>query len=494
MQTSPPVAPQTAAEWLALSRRAEQRGDMRQMFVAAAKAVEIEPDDPDARFRELTCLIMFGQTRAALGRLVNLEKDCAQDSARLLQAGDAYARLGRFHEYHRCYLRAYELAPNDRNARLNLARSHIILGDLERAEELLNAAVREWPQEHEAWHALARLRTWTAAENHVETLERLVREAQEPAAKVALCYALHKEYEDLGEDAKAMSWLQTGARTLRGTISYRVENDISIMEAIARTFPAGRLAGQPTRGTGEGAIFVIGLPRSGTTMVDRILSAHPQVQSLGELRDLTFALMTGGGKLDAQARGASAGPTPRDQAVIGSCYMDAVATYRDGRPYFVDKAPMNFLYAGLIRLAMPGARIVLLRRNPMDSCLAIHKTLFREGSPFSCDLVDLGRYYVAWHTLAEHWRNTLGDTMLELQYESLVANQEAETRRLLAYCGLEWDTACLDFHLNASPTATASAAQVRQPLYSSSIGRWRKHARELEPLAQILRDARIAFD
>jgi tetratricopeptide (TPR) repeat protein len=494
LQTAPPAAPQTVAEWLALSRRAEQRGDMRQMFLAAAKAVEIEPGDLDARFRELHCLITFGQTGTALERLSALEKDCAQDSARLLQAGDSYARLSRFQDYHRCYLRAYELAPADRNARLSLARSHIILGDLERAQELLEEAIRERPQDHEAWHALARLRTWTHADNHVQALEQLAGEAREPASRVALCYALHKEYEDLGEDAKAMSWLQVGARTLRGTISYRVETDISIMEAIARNFPATRVAGRPTRGEGQGAIFVIGLPRSGTTMVDRILSAHPQVQSLGELRDLTFALMTGGGRLDAPARGKAAGPASPDPGSIGRCYMGAVATYRDDRRFFVDKAPMNFLYAGLIRQELPGARIVLLRRNPMDSCLAIYKTLFREGSPFACDLEDLGRYYVAWHKLAEHWGSSLGSSMLEIQYESLVTNQESETRRMLEYCGLDWDPACLDFHLNASPTATASAAQVRQPLYATSIGRWKKHARELEPLARILREAGIAFD
>jgi tetratricopeptide (TPR) repeat protein len=487
------TTPQSAAQWIEVSRVAEHRGDMRAMFHAASKAVELEPRNLDSRFREFNCLLMFGRTRAALERLVSLEQDCSQDAARLLLAGDAYARLNRFQDYHRCYLRASELAPADRDVRLNLARSFIVIGDLARAEELLTEAVRQRPQDHEAWHALARLRKWTSAENHVDTLERLASEAQDPRSQIALCYSLHKELEDLGEDERAMSWLQKGARILRGTISYRVENDISIMEAIAKTFPVERLAGKPTGGHGHGAVFVIGLPRSGTTMVDRILSAHPQVQSLGELRDLTYALMTGAGQTDPRPR-TPVGAQADDLPEIGRCYLDAVAAYRNQRPYFVDKAPMNFLYAGLIRLAMPGARIILLRRNPMDSCFAIHKTLFREGSPFSCDLVDLGRYYLAWHRLAEHWRAALGATMLELEYESLVANQEAETRRLLDYCGLDWDSACLDFHLNVSPTATASAAQVRQPLYGTSIGRWKKHSRELEPLARILRQAGIAID
>jgi tetratricopeptide (TPR) repeat protein len=464
------------------------------MFLAASKAAALEPHNLDARFREINCLITFGMTRVALERLQSVEPECADDSPRLLQAGEVYARLNRFADYHRCYARAHEIAPADRDARLNLARSLIVLGDLGRAENLLQDAIADRPGDHDAWHALARLRKWSTAENHVPTLERLVGETQDPKAKVALCYALHKELEDLGQGEQAMRWLQTGARILRGTITYRVENDTSIMAAIARTFPATRTGRAPGDGAGKGAIFVIGLPRSGTTMVDRILSAHPQVESLGELRDLTFAVMTGGGRLDRPMRRPGSPPEVPDLAAIGRCYMEAVATYRDARPCFVDKAPMNFLYAGLIRLALPGARIVLLRRNPMDSCLAIHKTLFREGSPFACNLEDLGRYYVAWHALAEHWSSTLGDAMLEIEYESLVTNQETETRRLLAYCGLEWNPACMDFHLNTSPTATASAAQVRQPLYSTSIGRWKSHARELEPLARILREAGIAID
>ena len=400
--------PQTAKGWLEISRRHEQRGEVSQMFLAAQRAVQLEPGNRDARFREIDCLIIFGRSRVALDRLVALEADCSGDPDLLLQVGIVYSRLNRISDYHRCYAMAHELAPDHRAARLNLARSLIVLGDLAGAQQLLEEAVRVMPQDHEAWHALARLRRWTATENHVETLERLAGAATDTQSKVALCYALHKELEDLGEDERAMSWLQTGARALRATVDYRVDNDSAIMAAIARNFPAERIRGQATSGTGSGAIFVIGLPRSGTTMVDRILSAHPQVESLGELRDLTYAVMTSGGRVDTAPRPPGSRPDP---AAIGNCYMEAVSAYRGDRRFFVDKAPMNFLYAGLIRLALPGARIVLLRRDPMDSCLAIYKTLFREGSPFGCDLEDLGHYYVAWHKLAEHWTAALGTTM-----------------------------------------------------------------------------------
>lgn len=483
-----------SAEWLKLSRLHLQQGRYRQAIAAAEQATGMEPGNLDARFHEIECLIAGGRTRLARERMAALEADCGDDATRLAQAGELHARFSRFQDADRCYARAHELAPQDRAIHLSLARSQIAIGNLERAESLLLEITQAWPRDAEAWHTLARLRTWDATNNHVATIESLVGETSDPAQKVPLCYALHKELEDLGEDERAMGWLQRGARTLRGTTSYRVEGDVAIMASIMRNFPASRLRDAPTTGLGEGAIFVIGLPRSGTTLVDRILSAHPEVESLGELRDLTFAVMRAGDN-DGPPQGAAASRPPQpDFGAIGRSYMDAVSAYRDGRRLFVDKAPMNFLYAGLIRLALPGARIVMLHRHPMDSCLAMHKTLFREGFPFASSLDDLGRYYVAWHGLARHWRDALQGSLLDLGYESLVADQEAQTRRLLAHCGLDWDPRCLEFHHNASPSATASAAQVRQALYGSSVGRWKNHARALEPLAKTLRAAGIAVD
>lgn len=484
------TAAKSADEWLKLSRLHLQQGRFRQAVTAAGQAVSMGPANLDARFHEIECLIAGGKTLVARERLAGLELDCSDDAVRLAQAGELHARFNRFHDADRCYARAHELSPGDRDIHLSLARSQIALGDLERAESMLAGFVAARPRDAEAWHAIARLRTWSESDNHVEKLESLLGETSDPAQVVPLCYALHKELEDLGEDERAMARLQRGTRTLRGMTSYRVESDVAVMSSIARNFPASRLRGAPTTGLGEGAIFVIGLPRSGTTLVDRILSAHPQVESLGELRDLTFSVMRAGDTGGA----APARAAQPDFAAIGRGYMEAVSAYRGGGRLFVDKAPTNFLYAGLIRLALPGARIVMLHRDPMDSCLAIHKTLFREGFPYASSLEDLGRYYVAWHGLARHWRDALQGTMLDLSYESLVADQEAQSRRLLEYCGVEWDPRCLEFHQNTSPSATASAAQVRQAMYGSSVGRWKKHARELEPLANILRTAGIAVD
>jgi tetratricopeptide (TPR) repeat protein len=420
---------QTSSDLLKLSVAHQQQGRFASMLEAARRASELAPDDPVARIHEVDCLQFAGETRLALQCLQQIESDHANHAQFLFRAGETYVRFNRSADYHRCCARAFELAPDDPEIRLGLARALIARGDATGAEALLAEATKSKPHDGDAWFELARLRRWTAAENHIASIERAVASSPHPRSKAAGCYALFKELDDLGEASRAMSWLQIGARTLRSSFSYRVEVDEAMLAAIARGFPGERLRDATATGAGRGAIFVVGLPRSGTTLVERIFSAHPQVESLGECRDLAFAV--------ARSRSMTgAGP---DHAALGRSYLTAVDTYRTGRPYFVDKAPMNFLSCGMIRLALPGARIVMLRRHPLDSCLAIYRTYFREHLAFAHDLEELGRYYVAWHRLVEHWRQSLPDTLLAMSYESLVTDPEIETRRLLAHCGLDWD-------------------------------------------------------
>lgn len=461
------------------------------MLHAARRASALAPGDPLARFHEIDCLQFAGQTRVALQRLRQIESDHADDARFLFRAGETYVRLNRLVDYHRCCAQAYALAPGDPDVRLGFARALISRGDAARAEALLTEATRERPEDGDAWLELARLRRWTATENHIESLERAVAGTSDPRSKAASCYALYKEFDDVGLTKRAMSWLQIGAQTIRSTFNYSVETDEAALARIARSFPHERLRHAPSNGPGRGAIFVVGLPRSGTTLVDRILSTHPLVESLGECLDLAYAIARGGRTGDAVIRNPD-GPGVRSvPANVGRAYLEAVDAYRTGRPYFVDKAPMNFLSCGMIRLALPEARILLLRRHPVDSCLAIYKTLFRERLLFAYDLQELGRYYVAWHRLVEHWRTTLQDRLLVVSYESLVTDAEAETRRLLSHCGLDWDPRCLDFHRSESAVTTMSASQVRQPIYRSSVGHWKKYERELDPLIRILSDAGI---
>jgi hypothetical protein len=183
-----------------------------------------------------------------------------------------------------------------------------------------------------------------------------------------------------------------------------------------------------------------------------------------------------------------------DPGALGCAYDQSLAAYGTAKPRLIDKTPLNFLYLGLIHTSLPQARVIHVRRNPMDSCFAMYKTLFRAAYPFSYDLDDLASYYIAYYRLMEHWRAAIPHAFLDVDYEALVADQENVSRRVLEFCGLEWQPECLEFHRNESPAATASAAQVREPLYTKAVDRWRRYEHQLTPLARRLRAAGITLD
>lgn len=435
-----------------------------------------------------------GEVAEARAALAELEHEAGGDADLLQHIAEQYVMAGQHRDAARCYQRAVDLRPNHARYVYNLASSKIALGELEQAEDLLNAVIRLDPEDYDAWHNRSTLRTQTDENNHVAQLEYvLAHVAPDHPGRVPVCYALAKELEDLGRYEASWAYLQQGAVARRRAMQYDVAADERAMQQIAETFDQALLA-RPNPGfESERAVFVLGLPRSGTTLVDRILDTHSQVASLGEINTLAFSLMRcvgeSAGKAELIARSAEI-----DFTELGRRYIEGIAGYGLGAPRLVDKTPLNFLYIGLTHLALPGAKIIHLRRNPLDSCYAMYKTLFRLGYPFSYSLQDVGRYYIAYHRLMDHWRACLPGRILDLDYERLVTDQEAETRRLLEFCSLEFEASCLDFHRHEGPAATASAAQVRRPIYSSSVGRWRCYERQLTPLAGKLREQGIDCD
>jgi hypothetical protein len=242
------------------------------------------------------------------------------------------------------------------------------------------------------------------------------------------------------------------------------------------------------------------MPRTGTTLVDRILSSHPDVGSAGELQAMPLAVKEAAGTssrvvVDAETIRAS---LRADALALGERYMERAAPHRPaGKSHFVDKLPANMLYVGHIAQALPRARIVCLRRNPMDTVWSNFKNLFAPGSAYyfySNDLLDTARYYARFDRLMASWQRRFPGRVLELQYEALVADQEGETRRLLDHCGLSWDAATLAFHENRAAVATPSAAQVRRPINADAVDRWRVHAEALEPVRQFFASQGIPVD
>lgn len=386
--------------------------------------------------------------------------------------------------------RAVDLAPEDPRHRFNLAMEGRFLGDLTRAEADCDEVIARDPDHFEAWLIRSSLRPQTVDDNHVDAIRaRLSRGVKSWRGEGQLLYALAKELEDLGEHARSFGALTRGAQLRRSHMDYDVGRDVRMMEALIAEFCADRALADSNCADGSAAIFIVGLPRTGTTLAERIVSSHSQVESLGEPTAFPAAMMAGMQRSPAIGRTAEdriAAARAIDPAALGRAYLDRLAGVREGAPRFIDKLPMNFLNIGLIRRALPGAKIVHIRRHPLDAGYAMLKTWFAEAYPFSYDQRDLGHYLAAYHRLMDHWKVILRDDLLEIEYEALVGDVEGQARRILAHCGLDWEAACAEPHRNSAPSTTASASQVREPIYQRSVGNWRNYRNGLEQMRAIL--------
>ena len=505
-------------------RAALARGDADTAFATATRWQVDMPHAAEAHFLAGIAAAMLGKVTEAIGlieaavrrgargeyhaqlarlyMLVRRDADAVRSlaAAELAPPADAlgrdtmgcvHARLGDHAAALPHFAEAVRLAPANPAFRYNHAATLSFVGQQEAAEQAIEALLALTPADARAHHLLAGLRRQTPKRNHIDRLSKLRAAARAPRDRLLLGYALAKEQDDLGDPHAAFAILAETNAEHRATLPYRFADDAAIFDAVTAAAPAiarAPVSDPPT----ASPIFIVGMPRTGTTLVDRILSSHPDVESAGELQAMPLAMKAAArtrsrNVLDVETIHAAAGT---DLAAIGRDYLARAASHVAGdRPRFVDKFPGNFLYVGLIARALPNARIVCLRRNPMDTILANFRNLFAIGSRYygySYDLLDIAAYYVRFDHMMAHWRTTLPGRVLEVGYEALVADQQAETARLLAHSGLDWSDACLDFHVNAAPVSTPSAAQVRRPLYRDAVDRWRRHADALAPARDFL--------
>ncbi|MCR8923611.1 sulfotransferase [Dasania sp. GY-MA-18] len=483
--------PQQASFWHLYSVVAIKLHQAAKAIEFAQQALHYSPNNIAYRVQLAAALQQNVQITEALAEAAAIENDpklqTEADPAVWDALATVYTHCGNLERAQYWYEQAVAAAPDSLHFQFNLATAYRGNGQFDKAEAIYDAVIAKNPQDYEAYANRSQLRKQTPDANHISEMAGLLAQGiAEWREESRICYALAKECEDVARYEQSFSYLKRGADLRRQHMSYQVSSDVEAMDKIIATFSAELV--QQTRASCDSAepIFIIGLPRTGTTLAERIVDSHSEVRSAGELQNFASQMIK---QVMAQFPGQQLSKlalieksTELDFAALGQSYIDSTRPMTGQHAHFIDKLPLNYLYLGLIKMALPNAKIIHLTRHPMDACYAIYKTLFAQAYPFSYDLNDLGDYYLAYHRLMQHWHKVFPGQIYDLSYEDLVHNPEQQSKALIDYCGLQWQPQCLNFHHNPSASMTASAAQVRQPIHTGSVQKWRHYEAQLQPL------------
>lgn len=389
--------------------------------------------------------------------------------------------------------------PGAADLHLSLAHSLKTQGRQGEAIDAYRAAIATRPHFGDAYWSLANLKTYRFTDPEIDRMG-----AEEPMPSTPLvdryhlCFALGKAFEDRGDYAASWCHYAKGNALKRAESHYRAEiieaNTRSQIEVCTREFFAARAGvGDPS----PAPIFIVGLPRAGSTLLEQILASHSQVDGTQELADIPrIVLDLQGREPDFEQPRYPAVLTelqPDDFRQLGEKYLRDTRTYRGNAPYFIDKMPNNFRHVGLIHLMFPNARIIDARREPMACCFSNLKQLFATGQEFTYSMEDIARYYRTYLDVMDHWNAALPGRVLRVHHEDVVDNLESSVRRLLDFCGLPFEASCLEFHKTERSVRTASSEQVRQPIFRDSLDQWTRYAPYLAPLQEMLGDALVRY-
>jgi tetratricopeptide (TPR) repeat protein len=435
----------------------------------------------------------YGEALSCFDRVLALEP--AHVQAHFLRAG-TLARASFTHEAVDAYRRCLELRPAHLGALLGLGHVLKAVGDYEGSVAAYGACIREAPDFGETYWSLANLKTYRFDDATIAEMEKRI-ESGNLQSDVNFLFALGKAYEDRSDYERAWDYYRRGNVKQRTEVAYDPVQTEYLNDRIVATYDEEFLSARRNAGNLDGApIFILGLPRSGSTLLEQILASHSQVEGTAELpyvgrlaSSLSRNRATGINYPEAMRELA-----PANILSLGTDYLALARMHRrSGAPRFIDKMPNNFPNAGFIATILPNAKIIDARRHPLDACVSNYRQLFAKGQAFTYDLTDIGEYYLQYQRLMDHWARVMPGRILTVQYEEVVADFEAQVRRLLDFCGLPFEEACLRFYESERPVRTPSAEQVRQPIYDRSVGHWRNYETHLGELIDVLAPIRDRY-
>jgi tetratricopeptide (TPR) repeat protein len=449
------------------------------------KAIAQDPNYADAHSNlgnALRAIGSFDEAVAAYKRAIQINSGFAEAYYNL---GSILIELNELDDAITNFNKTIEIDPRHKVAYIGLGNVLSDMGEIDKALASYRKVIEINPEHAEAYRFLSKNKKFSEYDDDIQAMESLyASEGISDEQKMHLAFGLGKAYEDLGEYEKSMEFILQATRLKRTSFDYSISEAEDLFSNIKETFSLEFFADRKGMGNPDRTpIFILGMPRSGTSLVEQILASHPDVFGAGELNDLknlTKEIPTA----DASRKFPESIINLDAEALenLGMEYIKRVRNHSEDSKYITDKMPHNFLRIGLIKAILPNARIIHCIRDPVDTCLSFFKNYFPSGHHYSYDMAELGQYYNLYLDLMAYWRRTLPGFIYDLSYESLVAEQEKQIMMLLDYCNLPWDNACLNFHKTRRKVKTASNAQVRRPIYKDSVKLWKRYEKQLEPL------------
>ncbi|MCP4022760.1 MAG: tetratricopeptide repeat protein [Desulfobacteraceae bacterium] len=473
-----------------LGNALQEAGDIEAALAAYQNALEINPNFANAHCNMGNALKKTDALEQAIESYkyaLRLKPDYAVAYNNM---GNVYQDMDRPKDAVAAYHKALEIIPDYAEVFNNLGNAYRNSGKVPEAKAAYEKAIQIFPDYAQAYRHLAIITKHEEEGPLVKQMEMLYQKQNiSDDQKINLCFGLGKIFEDLKVYDRAFNYIRQGNRLKRKTFSYEIADERNFHERLIHCFNRKFIDQKEGHGhTDRTPVFVMGMPRSGTSLVEQVLSSHPKVFGAGELKHLTHILLkfTSCKNNDMIPDHFKDLPEARYKD-LGREYISKVRSHDSDAVHIIDKMPFNFLYCGIIRLVLPEAKIIHCRRSPLDTCFSIYSYLFTRGNPFAYDLRELGQYYLLYSQLMDHWEKILQGTIYKVEYESFVSDPTKGTRQLLDFLELEWDDCCLEFHKTKRVVKTASAEQVRRPVYTSSVKRWEHFKPWLEQLTETLK-------